>query len=703
MVTTDRRGEGVAGFGFGISIVGFLVLVFMGQSKLSLATYAAGWQMLGAAGVWLLILVRLHQGRLLEQEKFELAELERERRERLGGAGTIFKEEDADQMEALSMGRRLRTIERWFVPIFAIITAGGLAVLGFRFLGNLWPWGLVQEAGGKPVIDASMLAFMAGGLAFVTFAMSRYALGMSRVTSGGDWTALRAGGVFFFGNAVVCLLLAIVLVLAHNGYDAPERWLAAGIGFVMIVLAAEIVVNFVLEFYRPRVAGERQRVFYESRLLGVFCEPEGIIRSVAQTIDYQFGFKVSETWFYQLLGRAIVPLFLFQAAVLYFMTCFVVVPQGYQAVVEKTTLGEPARWAAMPGIEFTWPWPFARSTLIPVERIRRMELGYDAVAEEKHAEQMGAPQLKKRAREETVLWTQKHRVKEYQLLVADRNASVDAKVPVNLLSVTMPVQWRVKQDKAVDFYRQADDVEKLIECFAYRALTKYAAGADLLELIGRGGIQATEDVKQMLQASCDTGGIEGGDLGVEILFVGLGGLHPPTDVADAYETVMNAVEQKVTKILEGERDALQTEISAGGEQYARLAAAIASEDQARRDGSKDLDAKTAEVEKLLRAVAGGTAGQIAADGETYFYRRVTLEGARAALFKIQSEACAVAPAVYSTRAYLRTLVDGLRGKRIYVIAVKQLERILYQLDLKPPAPLDVLQSEVKSFNESGGS
>ena len=58
--------------------------------------------------------------------------------------------------------------------------------------------------------------------------------------------------------------------------------------------------------------------------------------------------------------------------------------------------------------------------------------------------------------------------------------------------------------------------------------------------------------------------------------------------------------------------------------------------------------------------------------------------------------------MYSLRAYLRTMVDGLRGKRIYIVAVKQLDRVLYQLNLKPPAPLEVLQQEVKNFQESGG-
>src|SRR5262249_127304 len=156
---------------------------------------------------------------------------------------------------------------------------------------------------------------------------------------------------------------------AHNGYDWAERWLAPAIGVLMMLLAVEMVINFVLDFYRPRVAGQPQRVFYESRFLGVFCEPEGIIRNVAHTVDYQFCFKVSETWFYQFLGKVIVPLLLFQAAVLYFMTCLVVVPQGYQAVVEETWRGKPKRWAAVPGISMTLPWPFARATLVPVERI----------------------------------------------------------------------------------------------------------------------------------------------------------------------------------------------------------------------------------------------------------------------------------------------------------------------------------------------
>jgi len=693
--TTDRRGEFVAGLGLAVSLAGFFALVFLGRTNFSLATYAAAWQLLGSAGVWILILVRLHQGRLLQQERFELAELERDRRERLGGAGTIFKEEDVQQMEALSMGRRLRTIEKWFIPIFAMLTAAFLGYAGLRSLATIWPWEMTSEAIGSRVTQASMLAFVAGGLAFLTFALSRYALGMARVGRG-EWTPLRAGGAFFFGNAVVCLLDAIVLVLAHNGYDWPERWLATGIGALLLFLAAEMVVNFVLDFYRPRVAGEPQRVFYESRLLGVFCEPEGIIHSVAQTIDYQFGFKVSETWFYQFLQSKIVPLILFQVVVLYLMTCFVVVPQGYQAVVEKTVpwLGT-SRWAVRPGITFTWPWPMAQATLVPVERIRRIELGYD-IKKEKEKRETGRPET------QTILWTQKHRVKEYQLLVADRTASADTKVPVNLVSVAMPVQWRVKEDRVLDFYRQSDDVENLVEALAYGELTRYAAHADLMELIGTGGVQAAQDIRDSLQTACDHAGIDGGELGVEIVYVGLGGVHPPTEVAEAYEKVVNALEQKDTKIRLAQGAALKTQIAAGGEQYAKLDEVIVAEDRSRREGSTDLETQTAAIEKALRSLAGGEAGETAAVAEQYLYRRVTLEGAAAELFQTQCDAFNKSPRVYALRAYLRAMIDGLEKRRIYVIAITHPERVIYQLSLKPPPPLEVLQQEMQSFQEGGG-
>ncbi|MFO0972348.1 MAG: SPFH domain-containing protein [Phycisphaerae bacterium] len=691
----------MAGLGLAVGLAGFITFALLGRSNLSLATYATGWLLLGSVGIWALIWVRLHQVRLLAREKQEVAELERERRERLRGAGSVFSEQDADQMEALSMGRRLQTLERWFIPVLALATAAGLTFAGVRFLPGVLPWQFAVDAAAAGARNASMMAFFAGATAFITFAISRYALGMSRVASAADWTPLRAGGAYFFGVAITSLALAVALILAHNGYADWERRVAVAVGGLMVLLAAEIAINFVLDFYRPRVAGQPQRVFYESRVLGVFCEPEGIIRSVAHTIDYQFGFKVSETWFYQLLGRVIVPLLIFQALVLVSLTCLVVVPQGYEAVVEVTPpWGTGYRWVATPGVGLSWPWPVARTTLIPVERVQRMELGYDRAAEKpRDKAKLARWQLEQM---EVTLWTQRHRVREYQLLVADRRASADTKVPVNLLSVTMPVHWRVKPDKALEFYKQSDRIGEIIEALAYRELTRYAAHADLLDMIGSGGIEAAQQIRASLQAACDRGGAGQGDLGVEIVYVGVGGVHPPTDVAEAYENVVVAYEQRDTKIKQALTDAGKIQILAAGEKFQQIYDAIISEDAARNAGGDGLEARTAAVDQLIRNGLAGDAREVAAAAEEYLYRRVTLEGASAELFKIQRLAYARAPRVYKTRAYLRTLVDGMADVQKYIVAVSHPERVLYQLDVKPPPPLETLSQEIKSFQESGG-
>ena len=76
----------------------------------------------------------------------------------------------------------------------------------------------------------------------------------------------------------------------------------------LIMQAREFAVNFVLDLYRPRDVGELPRPSFDSRLLGMMAEPGDIARSIADAFNYQFGFQVSSTWFYQLLQRWLIPI-----------------------------------------------------------------------------------------------------------------------------------------------------------------------------------------------------------------------------------------------------------------------------------------------------------------------------------------------------------------------------------------------------------
>jgi regulator of protease activity HflC (stomatin/prohibitin superfamily) len=684
----------VGWLGLVLCVVGGLILAILAiaSESTSSVVWVAAFQTFGAAGIWLLTLIQLHQKRLVAEERLEVAELERQRKEKLGGAETIFDEEDLGQMERLAMGRRLRSIERFLVPTIALLIAAYHLIAGISIMPWRWQFPPIADAGGGPILEPMRLAVFCGAIAFVCFMYSRYALGMSRLK---DWGLISAGGNFTFGSSAVCLAACISLLFASNGVERVEIWVARGVAILLMILACETVINFILDFYRPRVPGQRQMPFYDSRLLGMFSEPGDILQSVADKIDYQFGFKVSETWFYKLLGQKLPLLLLFQILVILALTCIVVVPPGHQAVIERW--GRPQAETAKPGIHLTWLWPVDRATVIPVQRIRRLELGHEEEDRKKEEEEtLGMP----------VLWTKQHYKKEYKLLVADRAASADTKVPVNLLSVNMPVQWRVKpaDQQVIRFHRQSEDVSEIIESISYRELTRYAAQTDILDLLGEGGIEASATLQKRIQAACDSTGHDGRGLGVEIVYVGIGGVHPPADdeVAKAYEDVVGAIEKREAKIKQAQGDAAEIRVASAGTGWERLYEAIVREDQARASDSAELGRCTAEVARILRTETGGRAREMAARAEMRALGRVFGEKSAAERYAIQLAAYRVAPYTYLLRLYLRMVAEGLEDVRKYVIVLNDSDRVIYVMDLKPPQAIDLLGAELSAQEAAEG-
>src|SRR5207237_632434 len=108
---------------------------------------------------------------------------------------------------------------------------------------------------------------------------------------------------------------------------------------LLAVFAVENLLALILEIYRPRVKGKLERVLYESRLVGLLGQPEGLFTTAAHALDYQFGFKVSETWFYKFLEKRIVWLLAGQFLILLFSTCFVFINAGEEGLLER--FGKP--------------------------------------------------------------------------------------------------------------------------------------------------------------------------------------------------------------------------------------------------------------------------------------------------------------------------------------------------------------------------
>lgn len=533
MAVSSKRAEYIALLSLILSVVFFGIAFFLGRWSGFFAVSAVSWLMLSAALIWLVLTIQFHQRALAEQEKLDTAQLAKAER-----GPRIFQAEGEHATLFAAAQRRLEILEKWFIPIFAALIATYQTAIGLYLLTSIQAESEVQLK--QPLLCAVFMT----GIAFLSFLVSRYATGMSAQL---QWKPLRAGGSCLLGIAVLCFALAVGLALVPLDFRFCLDVVGWVIPILLVVLGVETALNVVLDIYRPRLKDQYSRTAFDSRLLGLINEPGAIFRTAAGAIDYQFGFQVSQTWFYKLLEKAIVPLVLFAAITLYLLSCLVVVAPDEEAIVEH--FGNPVDRAGQvrhigPGLSFKWPWPIDVVHKRATKRISEISVGFVPKPEQR-GERVGYGPL---------LWGKTHYEKEYELLVASEQtgiASAEGAVPVSLVMAAVPVQYRIKD--LYSFIYNHSEPEKLLESICYRELTKFAASAKIevdsdadLEhsLLGAGRAEAKKVLTENIQAAADSAG-----LGIEIVFLGLQGLHPPPDVAADYQKVVGAVQQKQALIL----------------------------------------------------------------------------------------------------------------------------------------------------------
>ena len=119
------------------------------------------------------------------------------------------------------------------------------------------------------------------------------------------------------------------------------RGIVWGIVVFMLVVAGETALNFLLNLYRPRRAGETPRPAFDSRLLSLLSAPDSIVRSINEAVNYQFGFDITSSWGYQLLLRNFVRLAGILVVVVVGLTTLVIVEPQEQGM--RLRFGAPTR------------------------------------------------------------------------------------------------------------------------------------------------------------------------------------------------------------------------------------------------------------------------------------------------------------------------------------------------------------------------
>ncbi len=424
---------------------------------------------------------------------------------------------------------------------------------------------------------------------------------------------LRPGAAYMLLSAYAALTAVVTIALVWGGAARVDLIVARAMCAISGLAAVETLLALILEGYRVRVQGRETRLLYDSRLVGLLGQPEAIITTAAHALDYQFGFKVSETWFYRFLEKALGWMLLAQLGALVLSSCFVIIEPGDRALLERW--GKPLGVDGVigPGLHVKLPWPIDRTQVFHTERIQTFLVGAEP--------EMG----------ETIAWATPH-AREENFLVASRelngaapsNGPVAGKgPPVSLLSVSIPVQYQIT-NLAAWAYTNEDPIA-LLTNVAEREVIRYLASANFDSLMSSGRTAATAALRRNIQADVDQLG-----LGTQITFVGLEDIHPPTKVAKIFDEVVGAAQTKQATILKAQAYAVSTNNWAIGESAKRV---LASEAQQH-----------------------GT---------------ITNAAAVSNLFADQELAYAAAPGrmgIYEQRAYLEALVDKSKEDRKYIIA-----------------------------------
>jgi regulator of protease activity HflC (stomatin/prohibitin superfamily) len=386
------------------------------------------------------------------------------------------------------------------------------------------------------------------------------------------------------------------------------------------------------------VKGEIARPLYDSRLVGLLAQPEGLFTTAAQALDYQFGFKVSETWFFQLLQKNLPALLMAQLLVLFLSTGVVFIDAGEQAVLEQ--FGRPVG-VLQPGAHLILPWPVDKIYRYRTDQIQTFDVGFTPNAQSAQAK--------------TILWSVAH-TKEQNFLVGNRrpvlvqDGNTDTNdtfkaPPVSLITISIPVQFQITN--VFDWAYQNADPTNLLQDLAARKVAQYMAGVDLNDVMSSNRQAAALELGAQIQAAANEH-----QLGAKIIFVGLQDIHPPVKVAGDYENVVAATQERIAATNNAVAEAIRTNALAGAQAFTDVARSQAARQQ---------------IE--LSAFA------------------------RAALFTNQIAAYEAAPSVYRQRAYFQMFPETTANARKYILLVKNTKDVII-FDLEDKIREDLLNLNV---------
>ena len=348
--------------------------------------------------------------------------------------------------------------------------------------------------------------------------------------------------------------------------------------------------------------------------------------------------------------------------------------------------GEQGEGDVGPGLHLKWPWPF--STYETPVSVGRGDQEVRTTTGVRILHLAGNPPSNENT---PILWTESHtRTERLNIVQPSRidteagNAAGNIVAELSLVAAEVPVHYVIRNVKLFDQFAAPGQREQMLLQVGRRVVTQYLGELAIDEVLASHRTSMPVELKKRLESAFGQFN-EGAGAGIEILFVGVNGVHPPTKVAPSFERVITARQNRESLVEEGRRSQISmlTEVAGSVELAEQISGQLEALDDLRRaNGDQDqayIEAEL-EVQRLLEQ-AGGESGELILNAGANRWVRHMLERGKASLLQGQQEAYLAAPELYQSRMYFEALLDAMAESRVYLTPA-EIENLKIRLELQ---------------------
>jgi len=301
---------------------------------------------------------------------------------------------------------------------------------------------------------------------------------------------------FALGRLALLLAAATILIGLLGLYDFT-RWL----GILLSVLFAYKTVFVMISLFVVLV---RREFDVAPEIAAPAPGVEGGDLGILTYLEKNTGISMRSLWSIQMIKKTLPYAALGVLLLLWGVTGVSLVHSNQEGA--HYHFGKLKEETLSPGIHLTLPWPFDRVEVYDTKTVNQITIGY---VSEENADNF---------------WTEAHGSEEYRLLLGNGN---------ELVSVNLRVMYRIEDLRA--YLTSSATPEFLMSAASYEIVTARTITSDLDTMLSTDRAVFANNFRKEL-----TTYMERYNTGLSVVDVVLESIHPPVEVADAYQALISA-------------------------------------------------------------------------------------------------------------------------------------------------------------------